>query len=414
MRIKILAYFTFAINVLSNLSGVEDQLPKKLKDILDNPLEEIDFLPYIQKIQNSIDIKTQWGNQIVFGWMAFRHENFFQSEQQWQKAIEFLLPQELNQNLIKNLCKIYKTLHSKTLYLMYEKYVETYPSAIDTPRVHLSLANFYLNCQAYERALYHFYKILNSALTVDAKNVSSYETYIIWAQLGIAQTYLEQQKYDEAYEFFTKIHLNDFESSIVLEVLFKEAVCAYRANHFNKAETLLKTYCSKEPNTPQFAKAYYYLIHCYKAMEDKENLLNTLFELLKLGQEKRIQQDDYWEKWDKYQTLSAKEIAQDFYTEGKLVDAIKLYQVLVDMRTTPEWQWPILCQMGLCYERLGLSLKSKAAYELIAHTKDQWNEKTIDWSEDLRNYQLQAKWHLEQLETYEKIKLNFEQLVKSS
>lgn len=414
MRVKILAYFTLAINILSNLSGFDNQLPKKLKEIVENPLEEVDFLPYIQKIQSSDDLKTQWGNQIVFGWMAFKNENFFQSEKEWQKAIEFLLPKKLNQILIKHLCKIYKTLNSKTLYLMYEKYVETYSKATDTPRVHLSLANFYLNCQAYERALYHFYKILNYALCLEETNISNYETCIIWAQLGIAQTYLEQKQYDKAYEFFTKIHLKDFEPSTALEVLFKEGVCAYYSNHFNKAESLLKNYCSQNPHTAHLSEAYYYLIHCYKQMNDKEHLLNTLFELLKIGQEKRVNRDDYWETWDKYQMQSAKEIAQDFYTEGKLVDAIKLYQVLVDMRTTPEWQWPILCQLGLCYERLGLSIKSKAAYELIANTQEMWNEKTIDWSEDLRNYQLQAKWHLEQLEIYEKIKLNFEQLVRSS
>ena len=117
MRIKIFFYFIFVFNILSNLPAFDTPtttLPKKLKEIVENPLEEIDFLPYIQKIQNSLEVKTQWGNQIVFGWMAFRHENFFQSEQQWQKAIECLLPQELNQNLIKNLCKIYKTLNSKT------------------------------------------------------------------------------------------------------------------------------------------------------------------------------------------------------------------------------------------------------------------------------------------------------------
>ena len=418
MRIKnFLFHWGLASCLLSfspNFSWSDMILPEKLKEIVENPLEDVDFLPYIQNLQNPTDLKTKWGNQIVFGWMAFNHKNFFESEQQWQNALEFYMPQELNQNLIKHLCKIYKTLNSKTLFLMYEKYAETYPNAIDTPKVHLSLANFYLNAQAYERALYHFYKILNCALVVADNNISNYEAYVIWAQLGIAQTYLEQKKYTEAYDFFTKIHFKNFESSIILEVIFKEAVCAYLAKHFNKAETLLKNYCSQKPHTAQFPEAYYYLVHCYKELEDQENMLNTLFELLKTGQQKRVNEDDFWEFWDKYQTLSAKEIAQDFYTEGKLVEAIKLYQVLVEMHKTPEWQWPILCQMGLCYERLGLSIKSKAAYELIANSQEQWNDQIINWSEDLRNYQLQAKWHLEQMETYEKIKLNFEQFVKSS
>ena len=403
MRIKtFITFLSFVINFLVFLSGSLDNsiiIPEKLKEIVENPFEEVDFIPYIQNLQNPIDLKTKWGNQIVYGWMAFNHKNFYESEQQWQKALDFFIPQELNQNLTKQLCKIYKILNSKTLFLMYEKYVETYPNAIDTPKVHLSLANFYLNCQAYERALYHFYKILNSTLTIVNTDISNHESYVIWAQLGIAQTYLEQKRYTEAYDFFTKIHLKNFENSIAQEVIFKEALCAYLSKHFYNAETLLKDYCSQTPQTAQLPEAYYYLVHCYKEMDNKDNMLRTLFELLKIGQQKRIDKEIYWENWDKYQTLSAKEVAQDFYTEGNLIDAIKLYQVLVDMNTTPEWQWPILCQMGLCYERLGLSLKSKAAYELIANAQEQWNEKNINWSEDLRNYQLQAKWHLEQLET---------------
>ena len=83
------------------------------------------------------------------------------------------------------------------------------------------------------------------------------------------------------------------------------------------------------------------------------------------------------------------------------------------MERIVDWQWPILCQIGLCYERLGLSIRSKAAYELIAGATEEWNEVAIHWTEDLRNYQIQAKWHLEQVRTYEKIKLNFEQLVQT-
>ena len=90
-----------------------------------------------------------------------------------------------------------------------------------------------------------------------------------------------------------------------------------------------------------------------------------------------------------------------------------LYSMDKGYKKGPDWQWPILCQIGLCYERLGLSIRSKAAYELIADATEEWNEATIHWTEDLRNYQLQAKWHLDQIKTYEKIKLNFEQLVQT-
>ena len=402
--------------LMGSIYGIEKPrgfIPDSLQAIINEPLSEVDTLPYINQIKTPEFLKTSWGNQVVFGWMAFQRKNFIQCEQQWQKALKTLLPMDLNKVLIKNLCKIYKTLQSPIRFLLYEKYVEAFPKEQDVPRVHLTLGYHYLNYQAFDRALSHYYKVLNGTFNVDQTHLEEYEKYVIWAQLGIAQVYLEQKKYEEAFEFFSKIHFKNADATILADILHKRALCAYCSEYTDEAVKLLEKYCDLPVDTAEMPEAYYYLIHAYKKLNEKDKVLETIFTLLRLGQKKRIEQANHWQIWDRYQKLSASEIAQDFYREGNLIEAVKLYQALVDMNKSPDWQWPILCQIGLCYERLGLSIKSKAAYELIAEATDQWNDIAIQWTEDLRNYQLQAQWHLDQIKTYEKIKLNFEQLVQT-
>ena len=405
-----LGFFDSAIYGIEKPRGF---IPDGLKAIIDEPMAEVDTLPFINQIKTSEYLKTTWGNQVVFGWMAFQRNNLLQSEQQWQKALGTALPQDMNKILIKDLCKIYKTLQSPVRFLLYEKYAEAFPREQDIPRIHLTLGYYYLNYQAFDRALLHYYKVLNGTFNVDQAHLEEYESYVIWAQLGIAQVYLEQKKYEEAFDFFSKIHFKNADATILADILHKRALCAYCSEHTDEAAKLLEKYCDLPVNTEEMPEAYYYLIHAYKKLEEKDKVLETIFTLLRLGQKKRVEQSEHWQVWDKYQKLSASEIAQDFYREGNLIEAIKLYQALVDMNKSPDWQWPILCQIGLCYERLGLSIRSKAAYELIADATENWNDVVIHWTEDLRNYQLQAKWHLDQVKTYERIKLNFEQLVQT-
>ena len=403
----------FFIGLVYGIEKPRGFIPEGLKAIINEPMSEVDTLPYINQIKTSEYLKTAWGNQVVFGWMAFQRNNLIQSEQQWQKALGTSLPQDMNKILIKDLCKIYKILQNPIRFLLYEKYVETFPKEQDVPRIHLTLGYYYLNYQAFDRALLHYYKVLNGAFNVDPAHLEEYEGYVIWAQLGIAQVYLEQKKYEEAFDFFSKIHFKNADSRVLADILYKRALCAYFSERIEEAIKLLEKYCDLPVNTAEMPEAYYYLIHSYKKTNEKDKVIETIFALLQAGQKKRIDQAEYWQIWDKYQKLSASEIAQDFYREGNLIEAIKLYQALVDMNKSPDWQWPILCQIGLCYERLGLSIRSKAAYELIAGAKEEWNDIAIHWTEDLRNYQLQAKWHLEQVQTYERIKLNFEQLVQT-
>ncbi len=401
------------IGLIYGIEKPKGFIPDGLQAVIDEPMSEIDTLPYINEIKTSEYLKSTWGNQVVFGWMSYQRHNLIQCEQQWQKALGTFMPQDLNKVLIKDLCKIYKTLQSPIRFLLYEKYVETFPKESDVPRIHLTLGYYYLNYQAFDRALLHYYKVLNGTFNVDHSHLEEYESYVIWAQLGIAQVYLDQRKYEEAFDFFSKIHFKNADATILADILHKRALCAYCSEHTDEAAKLLEKYCDLPVNTAEMPEAYYYLIHAYKKLGEKDKVLETIFALLRLGQKKRIEQSEHWQIWDKYQKLSASEIAQDFYREGNLIEAIKLYQALVDLNKSPDWQWPILCQIGLCYERLGLSIRSKAAYELIAGATEEWNEVAIHWTEDLRNYQIQAKWHLEQVRTYEKIKLNFEQLVQT-
>ena len=426
---KHLGYTSIFIAFSLGLShGIEDLIPSfpiptSLQTIIEHPLIEENLLSNIQKIQTCNDINTKWGNQIVFGWMAFQRNNYVESIQQWEKALNFNLTEKLNQLLLKYLCQCYEKTQSKALFLTYEKYVETCPQALDAPTVHLNLGFFYLKSKIFERASYHFYTILSNIAMVSNEKFSACETYITGAQLGIAYAFFQQKKYNEALDYFSKIHLQNAEPEFAQIFHFAKGICAYYAYQFPTTIESLKQVCESDIDVKEKPEAFYYLIHSYQQQHDKENTLNQIFNFLKISQEKRTEQAPHWENWDYYQKKAARDIAEKFYKNEQIIDALKLYQILVDMELTPVWQWPILCKIGLCYGRLNLTLKSKAAYEIIvqgiekAKEKDSneaflWNKSCVKWTDELRDYYQLAQWHLEQIATYESIKLRMEILTQ--
>ena len=79
-----------------------------------------------------------------------------------------------------------------------------------------------------ERAIYHYYTVMNRAITVPQEQLERYKSYVTWAQLGVAECHLMAEKPQEALECFEKIHLNTLDEALLREVSFKKALCAYQ------------------------------------------------------------------------------------------------------------------------------------------------------------------------------------------
>ena len=62
----------------------------------------------------------------------------------------------------------------------------------------------------------------------------------------------------------------------------------------------------------------------------------------------------------------------------------------------PEWQWPVIYQIGQCFERLHMLPKAHEAYTLITSESESQNEDFIP-TINLKTIQDMARWRLDHL-----------------
>jgi hypothetical protein len=69
--------------------------------------------------------------------------------------------------------------------------------------------------------------------------------------------------------------------------------------------------------------------------------------------------------WAYWQEKAGNQIANDFYLRGDFERAITVFQTLAKLNSSPDWLWPVIYQMGLCFERLQLPARAQEAYAFI-------------------------------------------------
>ena len=113
----------------------------------------------------------------------------------------------------------------------------------------------------------------------------------------------------------------------------------------------------------------------------------------------------YWKK------RTANQLANDFYEQGDYMSALKIYQAMAPLNADPEWQWPIIYQIGLCFEKLRMLPKAEQAYSLIAD-KSQWKNTNFKMTETLKAIYETAAWRLEHLRWQLKTETQLETIIR--
>jgi hypothetical protein len=119
-------------------------------------------------------------------------------------------------------------------------------------------------------------------------------------------------------------------------------------------------------------------------MDEVLNLLRT---------EKKSEKQDpvIWTYW---QEKAGNQVANDFYLHGDFGRAINVYQALAKLNNSPDWLWPVIYQMGLCFERLELPERAEQAYGFIA---DESKKRKAPASDALTQIVKMAGWRSQHL-----------------
>ena len=103
------------------------------------------------------------------------------------------------------------------------------------------------------------------------------------------------------------------------------------------------------------------------------------------------------EKWLFWQKKAGNEFANDLYQRGEYLNALTIYQSLATLTDSPDWQWPVIYQMGLCFEKLRVDRRAAEAYKYIIDESKKPERKLAELPDSVRGLVEMAQWRGEQL-----------------
>lgn len=163
----------------------------------------------------------------------------------------------------------------------------------------------------------------------------------------------------------------------------------------NAAVTVFERFLKDFPEHASAAEGRYMLACAFRSQGRPAESYSTVLELLRqvLGQKEKTPK--IWLYWQK---KAGNEFANEHYQRGDFSSALTLYQHLAEISKEPDWRWPAVYQMGLCFERLRMEPRAKTAYAYILQESEKPEVKGKKLPENLANLIEMAKWRTDQLQ----------------
>jgi tetratricopeptide (TPR) repeat protein len=275
-----------------------------------------------------------------------------------------------------------------------EKMIELFPGDSELPHFFFKAGMLYRETGAYGRSVSRFYSVLNTALKINERGIDTYRDLSQRAQMEIAETYLLTGEYKQAAKFFQLLARGELSAEQRAKVGFKALHCHYLLDDSAAAVVAAEKFLTEYSNDSSVPEVRFIQASALRSLGRKKEAFDAVLALLRVEKEKRESNPDRWAYWQK---KTGNEFANGFYQQGDFISALTIYQTLAKLGEEPEWQWPVIYQMGLTFERLRLVSRAGEAYKYIIDQSKKIETGGTKLPESLANLLQMAQWRGEQL-----------------
>ncbi|HTH47815.1 MAG TPA: tetratricopeptide repeat protein [Candidatus Limnocylindria bacterium] len=289
---------------------------------------------------------------------------------------------------------------------LYAQYLKLYPDDPNEPEIILRQGLIYRQMGAPVLAISKFYGVMSTALNLKSDRVDYYERLVLQAQTEIAETYYLQGKYAEASDFFSRLlKLNDsaLNDAVVRGKLVR---CLARLDRPGDAVTQAERYLTRYPAAGEAPEIRYLLADSLRKLGRGHDAVEQVLILLRGEQEKSVKDPAEWGQW---QRRTGNDLANQLYNQGDYLDALQIYNRLLELDDSVAWQLPVQYQLGLVYERLEQPQKALDAYNFIIATVGSISPEKA--TPNLTTIADLARWRSQHLQWLLKIEVSRHQLV---
>jgi len=314
----------------------------------------------------------------------------------YEKLLGVTAPDDVKKAALFDMFEVYRTrkVYSKAI-TVGERVHQLFPSDPGTPELLLKLGRLYRETGAYDLAIARFYNVLNAALRVDQADFAKYQGFSTQAQFEIANTFMESGDFQQAGRTYTLLNRLDLAPDKKTEAQFQAVYCGFLTGDYAGTVTAARGFLETNGDTKYAAQCHYILSVALKALGQAQAAADETLTLLRM--EKAVEKTDA-ETWSYWQRKTGNQLANGFYQEGDSLRALTLYQAMAKLSDDPAWQWPVIYQVGLCFERLRLPDRAAEAYHYITDEAKKLQAAGKPMDQDLTELNHMAQWRSQHLE----------------
>lgn len=308
-------------------------------------------------------LQTEVGGYLRLANDAIARGNLELAETFYQHLLSIDAPAATKEPALIQMADLYEKQHAlaKAISVL-ESVCEMAPSDPRMPEFLLRLGDLYRESGAYQKAIARYYSVINSSLKGSDPLFEQSKSWTERAQFQIAETYFDQGDYTQANKFFTLLGKLDLKRDDKARALFRSCYCLYLLDDKPAAESSARRFLQEYGDTTFAPECRYLLSRTLQLLNRPEQAMDEVLGLLRAEKSIAEQDPKLWAYW---QEKAGNQIANDFYLRGDFGRAISVYQTLAKLSTSPDWLWPVIYQMGLCFERLELPERAGEAYSFI-------------------------------------------------
>lgn len=327
-------------------------------------------------------------------YLDFNKEDNSLAERTFLAALKYELTEQQLAEVLLTLGRIYEKSGATSRELMiYEQFLEKLPNDKARPQVLLRQGRLYRSIGENDMAVNRFYGVINMSFKIGQDDLNLYHYLTQQAQLEIADTYFMTQNYEKAISLFQRLKLQELKDDERERVEFKEAYTHFHLANYPQAIETFSQFQQNHPQSQFVPEGQYILASAYRLTGAKQKAVDTVVKLIGY---KVTEGDPNRENWFYWKKKTANQMANDSYQEGDFLMALSIYQAMASLSDQPEWQWPVIYQIGRCFESLQKFQKAEEAYTLIV-SGEAWKDKPFTSTPALDTVKENAQWRLQHL-----------------
>jgi len=243
-----------------------------------------------------------------------------------------------------------------------ETALRRFPRDTRRPERLFELGLLYREVGLHRTAIDTFYRILDAVVSAEQQDLQRYRKIARQAMFEIAQSYFALRDYQEALDYFERIHVIDLSPLDRATIIYYQIACLVKAGKRTRAIEMMAGFREAYPDSPLAREILFAQSDVLFTLQKTDEAVAQLSEALRELVRMQGKQDEKFVHW---RQIAGNRLANWFMKNGDYASALNLYQQMFSMHEDLEWQMELIYQMGVCYEHLELPARARESYHYI-------------------------------------------------